>query len=121
MRHAPFADRPDRPVTHGPSPAMTDVLPRLVRQLVTLQGRLDASARGSFARWSEAGVPPSAWAVSGLRLELGLDVRGRPKLRADERTDLLVSRPGGRRSAVRLGVRFLRPDRTVEGLANGQG
>jgi len=104
-----------------PTPALVDMLPGAMRQLVGLQRRLDEQARATFTRWDEAGVPPSAWSVSGLRLELALDLRSRPKRRLAERTDLCVSTPARRHSAVRMTVRFLRPTHTVEDLANGHG
>lgn len=106
------------PAAPRPAPTVADVLSSAARAIAELQEELDARARRTFTRWSEAGVPPSAWTVSRVDLAVGVDLSARPKARAGIPTELRIAPVSRRLASVRIGVRFLRPDHVVEDLAH---
>lgn len=110
---------PWRKVPPGSAPGLAAVLAAAARQVTGLQERLDERARGTFARWDAAGVPPSAWTISRVNVGLRLDATSMPRRRAGERTELRVSRAARRLASVSVRIRFVRPTRVVESLAHG--
>lgn len=85
--------------------------------VAALQDSLDEEARRLLVRWSDDGIPPSAWTVSRFRIVLAAGAGLSPKGRGERQTRLLIESKAPCRGVVRVGIGFRG---VAEGLADGK-